>query len=144
MGVYHRLVRIGFLLHNFLRRPQLYRVRCAIFYQGEILLVRHVGGANEWSLPGGGIHRNETPIIAAEREVWEELKLTVSNLRELEHMRVTHKYVTTDNVLVRGEATMRKLRRRKWELQAAEWFTLDDLPTPLSPTAKRVIDITKS
>lgn len=52
---------------------------------GELLLIRNWFGHQKWSLPGGGIRRNETPAEAAVREVHEEtgIRLAIEDLHEL-------------------------------------------------------------
>ncbi len=52
---------------------------------GEVLLTRTWFGHQKWSLPGGGIRRNETPAEAAVREVYEEtgIRLAIEDLHEM-------------------------------------------------------------
>lgn len=62
------------------------RVRVLICNEdGEMLLTRTWFGHQKWSLPGGGIKRNETPAEAAVREVHEEtgIRLAMEDLHEL-------------------------------------------------------------
>lgn len=44
----------------------------------EILMVKNWLSDGKWSLPGGGIHNNETPETAIVREVKEEVGLNLS------------------------------------------------------------------
>ena len=55
----------------------------AVDEQGRVLLVRHSYGKPLWSLPGGGIGRSEDPLLAAIREIREELGCAIEDLREL-------------------------------------------------------------
>lgn len=50
---------------------------------GDILLLRHSYGPQEWALPGGGIGGGESAELAARREVCEELGLSLSTLEAL-------------------------------------------------------------
>lgn len=62
---------IGILkLHTAITGVQRSRV-IVINEVGQLLLVRGFVGAN-WSLPGGGIEKGETPLHAAARELFEE------------------------------------------------------------------------
>ncbi len=45
-----------------------------------VLLLRHSYGPDVWSLPGGGLGRNEDPENAARREIKEELGVTLKGL----------------------------------------------------------------
>lgn len=50
---------------------------------GDVLLLRHSYGPDEWSLPGGGIGAREDPEAAARREIREELGLDMGTLEAL-------------------------------------------------------------
>ncbi|MCS6879819.1 MAG: NUDIX domain-containing protein [Oscillochloridaceae bacterium] len=63
------LVRAGL---RQLTRPTEVGVRALVVRDDEVLLVRHRGGRYPWSLPGGGLGRNETMLTAIVREVREE------------------------------------------------------------------------
>lgn len=55
-------------------KPQLRGVSIILTdLNGSILLLRHSYGPSAWSLPGGGLGRNEDPEAAIRREVKEEL-----------------------------------------------------------------------
>ena len=55
------------------------RATVVIIKDNKILLVRDKG-KSRYSLPGGGIERNETTITAATRELNEELRLPVHSI----------------------------------------------------------------
>lgn len=48
----------------------------------KVLLSKEEGGKGEFSLPGGGLDENETPVDAAIREAQEEVHFNVKNARE--------------------------------------------------------------
>lgn len=50
---------------------------------GRVLLVRHSYGSGQWTLPGGGCHRNEDPADTIRREIREELALELANLQKI-------------------------------------------------------------
>jgi 8-oxo-dGTP diphosphatase len=75
------LIRFGYrlayrllIVHGFFVRPHHDGALVALWYEGRILLVRS-SYRRGWSLPGGGLHRGETPLAAALREAREELAL---------------------------------------------------------------------
>lgn len=47
---------------------------------GDLLLVRHSYGAAAWALPGGGLRPGEDPLVAAQREIAEELGLALARI----------------------------------------------------------------
>ena len=56
------------------------RGTAVIIRNGKVLLVRDKG-KHRYSLPGGGINKNEPSVSAAAREVYEELGLHVSMVK---------------------------------------------------------------
>lgn len=68
----HRMLRAWW----FVRRPRTEGALIAIWNEGELLLVKN-SYRNEYTLPGGYVHRNETAIEAASRELLEEVGLDV-------------------------------------------------------------------
>jgi ADP-ribose pyrophosphatase YjhB (NUDIX family) len=54
------------------RRPALIGVRALIVRGDTVVLIRHRAGSLPWSLPGGGVERNERLAEAARREAREE------------------------------------------------------------------------
>lgn len=91
--IHHRFGRFAYMLIYimryvlpFSRKP---RTRVlAILNDSEVLLVKNWLSSQKWSLPGGGIKRNETPARSAARELYEETGLQVapSQLTFLGHM----------------------------------------------------------
>lgn len=53
------------------------RTRVLLITNREVLLVRNWLNPSIWSLPGGGIHKNEAPIDAASRELYEETRIAL-------------------------------------------------------------------
>ncbi|MFM6933032.1 MAG: NUDIX domain-containing protein [Novosphingobium sp.] len=51
--------------------------------QDRVLLIRHSYGSQRWMMPGGGLKRGEDVRIAAQREVREEVALTLDPIVEL-------------------------------------------------------------
>jgi ADP-ribose pyrophosphatase YjhB (NUDIX family) len=97
---------------------------------GRVFLVRHAYGSGRWSLPGGGLGRNEDPERCAHREIREELACTLEQVDlaaqfdEILHGAPHRAYVFTAQF--RGEP-----RPDGRELIEAGWFALDALPPDL-------------
>ena len=65
----------------FIFRPQIYGVKCLIEFEDSILMIRNTYGDMRWTFPGGGYKRNESPEMAAAREVREEVGISLEALR---------------------------------------------------------------
>lgn len=77
----------------FIFRPNIRGVNVAIWYRNKVLIIKP-SYKNEYAMPGGYIKRGEDKRKAASREVWEELKLKVSE-EQLEYVDTylnTHEY----------------------------------------------------
>lgn len=53
------------------------RTRVMVVHKDNILLVKGWLGDGSWMLPGGGLHKHETPVAGVLREVREETGLTL-------------------------------------------------------------------
>ena len=53
-----------------------------VIRDGKVLLVRDKGHKN-FSLPGGGVKKNEPPLAAAVRELYEELRMSARKAERL-------------------------------------------------------------
>lgn len=99
--------------------------------EGRVLLLRHSYGRALWSLPGGGLSKNEDAAQGALREVREELGVELSDfeaLGELEEIisgAPHHAYIFSG--LCRDEP-----RPDQREVIEARFFTLDALPDDVS------------
>lgn len=63
------------LLRAILNNSQ--RTRVLIIVDDSFLVLKGWLGTGRWGLPGGGIHKNETALVAAVRELEEETGLVV-------------------------------------------------------------------
>ena len=103
---------------------------------GQILLVRGFIGAN-WSLPGGGIEKGETPLQAAGRELFEEtgIKLDIARLElagaiEGEHSPVN--YVAHIFTVSVKSSELPAEQHNRQEIIDIEWHDPALLPEDLS------------
>ncbi len=107
-------------------------VKCVLTHRGRVLLVRHTYGKRRtWYMPGGGVHRRESPLRAAEREMREELGLDGLNWREL-----TTREMRLDRMSVRLTCLHAELpdpasvRADPVEIAQVGWFAPHALPVP--------------
>ncbi len=108
----------------------------------EILLVRGRLGSQRWSLPGGGVRKGEDPLLAAQREVFEEVRITLQpeQLKLITEGR--HQRTPRLHFFYRGyEAPVVKqaINFDKREILAAEWFDIHKLPDDMSELSGKII-----
>ncbi|MDL2341859.1 MAG: NUDIX hydrolase [Patescibacteria group bacterium] len=113
------------------------RTRVLVVCDDDYLVVKHWLGNNNWMLPGGGCHKNEAPLDAAQRELHEELGLDLGN-EVFEHQ---GQYDCNDGgfrfsfdlYLVRLSERP-QLQLQRIEILNAQWFSRTAvLPDPASP-----------
>lgn len=122
------------------------RVGCgaAILRDDKLLLVqrRREPEAGHWGLPGGKVDLFETMAAAAEREIFEELGLTIVArdllclTDQIDTARGTH-WVAP--VYLVEDAQGDPIVREPEALAACGWFALDDLPAPLTASTKAAL-----
>jgi 8-oxo-dGTP pyrophosphatase MutT (NUDIX family) len=105
--------------------------------QNEILLLREVISHRHWSLPGGGMNRNETAVAAARRELNEETGILAPEsafkyIRTLAKPEVSIPFrAPLFHIKVkRDQLPVRMVNPR--EIAAIGWFDPAHLPTPHS------------
>lgn len=114
--------RVGVLV--VLRRPD-----------GRVLLVDQpylVG----WALPGGNLVRGESLVDGAERELREELGLSLSlDEPHVAELRTHDRWVTFIVACDVDDAIADSVRGQSSEISQVRWFPLDDLPVMHSDSA---------
>ncbi len=100
-------------------------------------------GQGAWTMPGGKLEFGETFEECAQREVKEETGLGV-DINDLEVISLTNDFIATAHYVTIGllctnstgePQVMEPDVITKWE-----WFSLDELPTPIFSLSQRVID----
>lgn len=116
-------------------------VRLIIVDERRVLLVSHWYAPFAWTVPGGGVGKNETPEEAAMREGREETGLEINSLAG-EIGTYTGKLGKADRVTFyyTGDFSGNLAMRPNLEIMARSWFDLDSLPDDLSPGNRRRIE----
>lgn len=107
---------------------------------GDVLLLKHSYGPAVWSLPGGGLRKGEDPLLAARREVREELGVELARIEAIG---------TLDEVLSGSPHTAhifaavcdRQPRPDRREVTEARFFPSHSLPEPLGKTTRARIAV---
>jgi 8-oxo-dGTP pyrophosphatase MutT (NUDIX family) len=107
---------------------------------GRILLVRGFVGV-KWSLPGGGIEKGESPLRAARREVYEELRLRLNDeqLTPVGTLRGSSSpvnYVAHIYTAHVSSADYDVTKHNRREIIEQAWFDPLDLPQDISSIVK--------
>lgn len=105
--------------------------------ENEILLVKNVIDPTNWSLPGGGVERGETPLKAAQREVREELslRLATSSLTFLAEYPRGTQGVPYRAVVFSSRVSKRAVKLdayQRYEIADVQWHSIERLPSNLS------------
>ena len=96
------------------------RATALVFQEGRLLLVRE-RGAKHWSLPGGGMKKDEDAVTAATRELDEETKLTAVSATYLFHYESPSQHHHVCCLFAEGEVELLKEEigdYRWWDGQA--------------------------
>jgi len=113
-------------------------VRVIVVDERRVLLVSHWYAPWAWTLPGGGVNKNEKPEDAAMREVEEETGLKVNTLGG-EIGRYYGRWGRGDQIAVyyTGDFSGSLALKPNFEIMARSWFDIDSLPEELSPANRR-------
>lgn len=95
--------------------------------EGRVLLVRHSYGPQAWSMPGGGLGRDEDPAEAVRREMREELGCELERLELLRSFDETISG-TRHTGYIFGARPISQPQVDGREVVEARWFTEEDLP----------------
>ena len=134
--VAYRLLTVSALV----RRRRGRGVKCVLAHGDSIVLVRHTYGPRRmWHIPGGGIHRGESTLDAAAREMREELGLDGIQYRLLGQLelRLDHRRVRVG--AVHAELSSTALTPDPIEIAEARFFALDALPSPVGAEVRDLV-----
>jgi ADP-ribose pyrophosphatase YjhB (NUDIX family) len=112
-------------------KPRLSGVRVlALDGEGQLLLVRHSYGTDAWMPPGGGLRKNEDPVLAGMRELLEETGCRLHGARLLTIQSEDLHGASNHVRVVAGIAVGTPVPDGREILEAA-FFALHALPEPL-------------
>jgi 8-oxo-dGTP pyrophosphatase MutT (NUDIX family) len=134
-----RLAYIALRLYWFVARPAARGVKCVLTNGDRVLLVRHTYGPSEWQLPGGTVKRSEPPVLAAQREIGEELGITIENWDELGALPAPLHHRRDTLYCFRAAVKSASLELDRAEIERAQWFEQDALPENLGRYVRQIL-----
>ncbi|MDO8260221.1 MAG: NUDIX domain-containing protein, partial [Candidatus Magasanikbacteria bacterium] len=126
----------------FVTRPKTRGTKIVIICEDEILLLKTTYGYN-YTLPGGGIDRNETPESAIRRESLEEVGIGLDMVVPLIPFVSNYEYKNDTVYGFYAEVKTKKYFLNNLEIDVAEWHKLDSLPKT-GPVTARIIELFKN
>ena len=116
-------------------------VRIILVQDRKVILVSHWYAPWAWTLPGGGVERNETLEAAAIREAKEETGFEIKTIAgEIGTYRGSMGKRDKVRVYYTGDFEGSLALRPNFEIMARSWFDIDLLPEELSPANRRRIE----
>ena len=115
--------------------------RIILVQDRKVILVSHWYAPWAWTLPGGGVERNETLEAAAIREAKEETGFEIKTIAgEIGTYRGSMGKRDKVRVYYTGDFEGSLALRPNFEIMARSWFDIDLLPEELSPANRRRIE----
>ena len=121
-------------------RPLTIGVRALVVDQnGKILLVKHSYGSG-WYLPGGRLRRNESLLHALERELNEEVGITIPRTpNQILGAYSNFAEAKRDHVIVFVVKDWERRHQAHFEIDTQQFFDPEHLPADCTPGTKRRI-----
>ena len=135
----YRAAYAGLRVYWFLARPEVSGVKCVITDGERVLLVRHTYGPRGWDLPGGTVKRGEEPVIAARREMNEELGVSIENWRPLGLFSLNIDHRRDKLHAFQAELHAPRIELARGELADANWFSRQALPRNLGRYTRPIL-----
>ncbi len=132
----YKLTHPLFRLYWKIFKPVTMGTKAIVINNNSVLLVKNIN-VSKWSLPGGKVDYGEIPEACILRELKEELSLDLTTVDFKLGEYVSEKEGKKDTVFVFVINLKNRDFKKMWELQDAEWVSLDNLPIDISPATLR-------
>ena len=101
-------------------------------------MIRNSYGYKRWTFPGGGIEEGENAEQAAQREVLEEVGISLVDLKNRGTFVSTVEYKKDTITVFQADVTGKDFKIDPREILEAKWFPQDKLPV-IGPVAKEIL-----
>lgn len=126
----------------FITRPKTKGVKIVIVCNDEILLLKTTYGYN-YTLPGGGVKRNETLDEAIKRVTLEEAGIKIEQVLPLPPFVSNYEYKNDTVYGFYARVSSKKYILDVLEIDRAEWHKMDNLPKT-GPVTAKIIELFKN
>lgn len=113
--------------------------RALVIKDGKVLLIKH-SYAPGWYTIGGAVDKGETPIVAVQRELDEEVGIQCLTPPKLFSVYLNLREKRDDYVILYLIENFSKQQINSIEVAEEKWFKLDELPHDISPATLRRIE----
>lgn len=114
-------------------------MKCLIENEGHFLSIRNGYGSGWWTLPGGGVQKNESTEKAVRREVLEEVGIMLGEVRYLGEYISTRQYKRDTVHCFHTVVHDRNFKIDNNEVCEAKWFS--KAPTPHASAVDEVLKL---
>lgn len=122
-------------------RPQTRGVKCLIQKDGKFLLARLAYAHKSWTVPGGGVKKNESFEEACYREIKEEIGVDLGQIFKIgEYVSKKEHKIDTVVVFYAELFNEQSLILDNVEIKEVGWFTARNLPQPHMPNVKTILE----
>ncbi len=127
------------------------RTRAVVLSGDSVYLVKNWLSPQQWTMPGGGVERGETELMALRRELNEEINFDIyeDKFTHIGTFRYTNLFATyrySAYVATVDKNTLDEMEKPFGEVIPGRWFRCDDLPHDVSDefinAYRRYIDAT--
>lgn len=126
-------------MYWFVRRPTTKGVRCIVRNENKLLLIQHTYGSRAFTVPGGGINKNESPIEAVRREVFEEVGLKLETVTILDSIFYNKEYKKDTIYICEANTAQTEIAIDTSEIKKAAWYERSNLPENISPILRKFL-----
>ena len=130
-----------FQFYWFVFRPKTAGAKCIVKHENKILMIKNNYGRGNWTFPGGKIEKDESPNLAAIREVWEEVEIKISAPQYLGNFLNTREYKRDTIHCFTATVAGADFKIDPLEITVAQWFSIDQLPKPIGYNAKIILEL---
>lgn len=133
-------VKVRWLISYLLTEKYLVGTTAFLVKEKQVLLVKNSYNYN-WSFPGGFLKKNENIFASIQREMKEELGITISPEKIIGVISDPERRHV--DILILAHLTEEKVAIDHQEIEQAEFFDLYDLPVQLIKAQKPYIELLK-